>query len=255
MSSLRKFAQSRYLLCAILLLACFAAAPLEAQHGRCTQCVWSPCNNGLGAQCLTGQQVTICTRSDLQEGCYLHCSDTLQISCSGSGGLAAACTGSEATAKAVRARQAQGNPTADLTDEQLQVELLKANAATVRAEWQLGSPVTFTEVNHEAHDMVESAKIMNLSKKNIVAIRVGWTIKTPNTPNEQKLGDWINFADGILPDGITVISAQKIDTAPLWKFGTVVRVYISQAKFADGTVWQREPEAKADSKDNSTASS
>jgi hypothetical protein len=244
----------------IALLGWFAqAAPVGAQQqGRCGYCAWFPCNGQLGAVCDSGAVRTSCSRSQSDNGCYLTYTETPAISCGGD--AAQACKPSSTSVLPVgsqeSAKKTQGQT---ITDEEMQADLIKSGRAAAKTEWQPSDPIMFTYSEHHSDDMLAVSKVLNLSKNTISAIRIGWTIKTPGEANETKLGDWVVITgalqpDGLLPDGIISIPAQKIDTAPLWKVGTVVKLYVAQVRFEDGSIWQRIQENKADQKKDTKVS-
>jgi hypothetical protein len=130
------------------------------------------------------------------------------------------------------------------TDEQIQSELLAAGSFGVKFEPQLRGPVTIASMTHSVRDMLELATVLNLSEKNVIAIRLGWLSRNPNQADEAKISDWIIFPKPLKSDGFATISAQKIDPTPYRAPGTLVKFYIAQVRYEDGSLWERTKDTK-----------
>lgn len=93
---------------------------------------------------------------------------------------------------------------------------------------------------HGQEDMLKEARFLNISKKTIVGVRMGYTIKALNLIAERKLGDWNNLASAVEPDFYGELTAQRLDTAPMRSVGTLVLIYVADVAFQDGSVWHND---------------
>jgi len=132
-----------------------------------------------------------------------------------------------------------------MKDEEVQAELVRGGGSAPQIELQAGEPVTLIGAVHGRDDVLASGRIWNNSKKTVVGVRVGWLIKTPGLPNETVLGKWTTLAGELASGEVASIPGQNVGVAPLKVAGTIMRFYIAEMKYQDGTVWQRNPESKA----------
>ncbi len=135
-------------------------------------------------------------------------------------------------------------------DSQIRDEVLKQGASAVRIEAQYKAPATLSYVEHGPHDLLTSGQILNLSEKSISGVRLGALIKSPNEPDDLKIGNWTLFQVGVEPEAVGDVGAQKFDTTPMFVPGTVARLFIVEIKFEDGSVWKREEEKKGLTRDS-----
>lgn len=207
-------------------------------QGRCEYCVFVPCDGNLAGVCQAGGVSTKCSLSG--SGCDTGCSTSLFCNRAAPNSASASCTAPDhVSAKLVRslAAQAEGDRKT-LEDAQMREELIRAGGSTVQIQTQLKGPVTIVSARHTGTDMLAESQVVNLSDKIVAAIRMGWVAKSPNEPDDVKMGDWTTFPQGFEPEQVVSLAAQKIDTAPLWKVGTIVRVYVARIRFQDGSTWE-----------------
>ena len=124
-------------------------------------------------------------------------------------------------------------------DEDVLAELVSGGASGARIEMQLEGPLTLISVQHTTEDLMAASEVLNLGKKEVVALRVGWTIKTQNRPEDEHLGDWIAIAGGLKGNSTLELLPQHIDSHPLRTAGTLEKLYITQVRFRDSSSWDR----------------
>ena len=213
------------------------ASVSPGQQSRCSYCVFVFCGTGQGGYgCATSTGVvTICSRSEPdQDGCYQDCANKMFCP-----HTAAKCDPSDPRTLSVRQLQEQSDERKAVKDEDVQAELLSKGAAAAQIELQAGDPATLIGAVHGRKDMLKSAEVWNNSKKTIAAVRIGWIVKTPNQPDETAVGNWNPISPELQAGEIASIPAQNLDGAPLRTAGTIVRFYVAEVRFQDGSVWQR----------------
>jgi len=247
-----------------LLLFCipgaFAQGPPAA---RCEVCLY-------GSETCDGIPVGVCkpqamtkTSCTYSGDCPRMCQEHADPSCGGAAAATAEGCSPKATLQAVRSliqqQQDEDQKTHDEreddTDVKIQNDLLADPAgpiAATRMEPQYRAPAMFVEATHGGKDMLFASKVLNMSEKTIVAIQISWFIRMPgeNVRTESKL---VNFEKGLPPEEVIDLPGQNLDTAPILKRGTVVRFFISQVKFKDGTSWERKFAKDSNTKDSNTA--
>ena len=238
-----KFAKLGPLLIAAL---AFSVPSAYAQSGKCEYCTYVACNGELSGVCRVGSVSTKCTLggASCPYSCteYLFCSRASAADSTTADSSATSCV-PKVTAKFVRQVAAQrAVAQEDSDDAKTQAELLNFGGAAVRIQPQVKGPVTFVSATHSSKDMLAASAILNVSDKTVVGVRLGWLIKTLNEPNEMKMGNWINLESQLASEEMANLPAQKIDTVPLWKVGTLVKIFIVEVRFQDGTFWQRAPQ-------------
>jgi|SRR5579863_615654 len=228
----------------------FLPAPAAGQRGKCNMCTYAPCAGEFGYVCPIGQVSTFCTRSNLDgNGCYQSC--TNNYFCNFAAATEQGCNPQPASALSVHLMQQETDKQQKkLTDDETQAQLLKIGASAPQIELQFGDPVTFISSLHTTDDMLASAKVLNISKMTVTAIRIGWTVKTPNRPDEARIGEWILIPGGLDPDATASVPAQRLDVAPLRTPGTLVKFFVGQVKFQSGSIWERPLEKKPTSDQN-----
>ncbi len=214
---------------------------------KCEICVNIACEGLLQGKCIPGGSTT-CTVSGT--GCEQQCFEGIfchrpasvaATSLAPSGDSLEGCKTPFRSVKEVSAyiKQQSADDKSAVEDEEIRGKVIQAGGSAARILPQLKGPISIIWAEHASKDMLPSAQILNLSDKPVTAIRVGWTIKSPNEPDEVKVGEWSKLETELAPEEAAMIGAQNLDTAPLWKVGTIVRIYIEEVRFKDGSVWQR----------------
>jgi hypothetical protein len=229
---------------------------LAQSKAKCQYCGYVACEGSLSGVCNNGSVKATCTLSG--SSCPYECSETIGCGRTGAAdptdpnSANVACT-KKLTAKLVK--QYLKNEADRRADEDAEVrdQMLKNGGSGVRIEAQYSAPATLSYAAHGSHDLLVAGQILNLSEKSIVAVRVGWLVKSPNEPYDLKVGEWNILQSPVEPEGVGDIGAQKIDTAPMFIPGTVARLYLAEIKFDDGSIWKRPEEKKAPTNDSTSA--
>jgi hypothetical protein len=230
-----------YCLCLVILIP--LSAPVSSGDAKCAYCVRTLCNGFYAYGCSAGGAWK-CAKGNLDGGCYRSCTNDTLCRIGGSEvSSLPACSSGPMTAES--ARQiikliAQRKPRKDSeSDDAIRADLIKQGGIAVIPEVQIEAPVLFISTRHDADDVLGASTVLNQSKKRVIAIRFGWSVKAPNEPDESAIGKWNVLPNGLRASDSTSIPAQRIGMQSLNKAGTIVRLYVAEVKFEDGSVWKR----------------
>jgi hypothetical protein len=204
----------------------------QGQAKRCSFCARVACSNEFSGVCDAGAVKSCCDRGAQDEyGWYPDCRSDICSSCS-SGQTAQDCI-----KKLLAARFDPSQVPDQDNDDTIRDHLLAIGASATKVIPQPAAPVYLLSALHNTHDLVKSATIINMSQKSVVAVRIGYTIKNPNSTQEMKVAAWNKLPAPLALHAEAVLPAQKISSKPLGIPGTIINFYIADVLFQDGSSW------------------
>ena len=105
---------------------------------------------------------------------------------------------------------------------------------------QPDSPAILIETNHTTTDLLQSAKLMNVSEHSVTGYRIGWVVVYPSGRSKVGLGLAIDVPAGIKPGEVANVPAQAVSLDFVKEGASAVFFFVTDVYSTGVPAWKPE---------------